>query len=183
MKKLLSMVLLAGLLAAPMYAVELDKVTAMAKASSGATLDALSLAVYETVKAEPQSAVDVFRGVMQQRSNWSATETYAILRSVLLASPELESSFVQGASQYQGSSQSSTALNSLGYQLVASLYTMSQTQAVASSVIQGVVGSAASGSGVGNGVSAAALDAFVPAPSFKPEYSVTPTPPPTSVNN
>lgn len=176
------MVLLAGLLAGPMYAADYGKVTAMAQAGSGATLDALSMAVYEAVKANPNSAVEVFQNVMQQRRSWSVTETYAILRSVLLASPALESSFLENASVYQKSS--TAASGTLGYQLVASLYTMPQTQGVASAVVQGVVGSSvAVGRAAGNGVSSAALNTYVPAPPAAPEYTVTPTPPPTSVNN
>ncbi|MBR1981328.1 MAG: hypothetical protein IKA23_01085 [Akkermansia sp.] len=192
MKKALVIFLLGGLLVAPVFSQDaaLDKVTAMAQEKSGASLDALSMAVYEAVKAQPQKAVDVFQGVMTQRKSWTVTETYAILRSVLLASPSLEASFVQNAAVYQSggaSGYSVSVVDSLGSQLVAALYTLPQTQAVASTVVQGVVGSASVGRAAGNGVSAEVLDAYVPvapsAPSAAPEYSVTPTPPPTSVNN
>lgn len=191
MKKVLSIVMLAGLLTGPVYAADADvaKVTAMAQENSGATLDALSMAVYEAVKANPQSAVDIFQSVMSQRKSWSVTETYAVLRSVLLASPSLEAGFVQNASVYQGGAAgySSAVVNSTGYQLLATLYTMPQTQAVASTVVQGVVGSSVVSRAAGNGVSVDVLNAYVPAapvaPSPAPEYTVTPTPPPTSANN
>ncbi len=175
MKKVLSMILLAGVLSGPVYAADVQSVAAKA-ATSGVSIDALSMAVYEAVKADPQSAVEVFRAVMEKR-NGSVTETYAVLRAVLLASPSLESEFVKAASSPQ------TVGSTLGQQLLETLYSMSQTSAVATTVVQGVVGS----SSVGNGVPSAALDAYVPAvptaPSASPEYTVTPTPPPTSANN
>ncbi len=192
MKKVLTFILLGGFLAAPVFSEDaaLSKVTALAQAKSGTSVDALSLAVYEAVKAQPAKAVEVFQSVMAQRANWSVTETYAILRSVLLASPTLEAGFVQVASVYQGASTSAynlSAVDSLGGQLLVALYTMPQTQAVAATVVQGVVGSASVGRVAGNGVSLDALNAYVPVaptnPGVEPEYSVTPTPPPTSVNN
>ena len=186
MKKVLSMILMAGMIAGPVYAASIADVTSMAQKSSGVTLDALSVAVYEAVKENPQEAVNVFRSVMQQRTSWSATETYAILRSVLLASPSLESSFVESAAAYQGTGVA--AGDAQGSELVTALYSMTQTRSVASAVVQGVVGSSVTGrAAAGNGVSSSAREAYVPAaptvPSVTPEYTVTPTPPPTSVNN
>ena len=133
MKKVLSVILLAGMFAGTVYAEEasLSSVSAMAQEASGASLDALSMAVYELVKAQPSQAVEVFQSVMQQRQTWSVTETYAILRSVLLAAPSLESGFVQSAATYQSSSAGTGLTSSQGYQLLSSLYTMPQTQAVA----------------------------------------------------
>lgn len=187
MKKVLSIVLLAGVLAGSVYAAGADMaaVTSLAQEKSGATLDKLSLAVYEAVKAQPNKAVEIFQGVMTQRSNWSVTETYAVLRSVLLASPSLESGFVQSVAAYQGS-YDVASVSSMGYQLLSALYTMPQTQSVAAAVVQGVVGSSVAGRAAGNGVSQSVLNAYVPtAPSAPdaPEYPVTPTPPPTSANN
>lgn len=185
MKKVLSIILLAGALAGPVFSVdEYSNVAAMARANSGVSIDKLSLAVYDAVKAEPSKAADVFQSVMSQRSSWSVTETYAVLRSILLASPSLESSFVQSAAVYQGADGS--AAGTVGYQLLTALYTMPQTQSVAAAVVQGVVGSSVSGRAAGNGVSQSVLEAFVPAAPAAPEapeYTVTPTPPPTSANN
>ena len=172
------MIMLAGVLAGPMYATDLATVTTMARPSSGVSLDALSVAVYEAVKASPQRAVEVFQEVMKQRETWSVTETYAILRAVLLASPSLESGFVQAASSSQGGAAT------LGQQLYEVLCSMPETASVATTVVQGVVGSSVV---VHGGVSAAAMEAYVPMPptvsSSSPEYTVTPTPPPTSANN
>lgn len=182
MKKLLSLVLLAGMLAAPVYAETeaMAKVTAMAKADSGATMDALSMAVYECVKAEPSQAVAVFKGVIDQRASWSATETYAILRAVLLANPSLESGFVQSAESYaNGVTGSDDAAL-----LVAALYETESTQSVAAAVVQGVAGSSSvARAASGNGVSSAVLEAYVPAAPVVPEFEVPSTPLPTSPNN
>ena len=185
MKKVFSMILLAGVFAGPVFSQEtgVSTVIAMAQPKSGASIDKLSLAVYEAVKAQPNKAVDIFQSVMSQRSSWSVTEAYAVLRSVLLASPSLESSFVQGAATYQSGGYNASTVSSMGYQLLASLYTMPQTQSVAATVVQGVVGSSVAGRAAGNGVSQSALEAYVPAAPSAPEYTVTPTPPPTSANN
>lgn len=186
MKKVLSMILLAGVLSGPVFSadVNIPGLAAMAQAKSGVSIDKLSLAVYEAVKAQPNKAADIFRSVMSQRSSWNVTETYAVLRSVLLASPSLEASFVQGVASYQGGSYDASVVASSGYQLVTTLFTMPQTQSVAAAVAQGVVGSAVTGrAAAGNGVSESTLEAYVPTAPAAPEYSVTPTPPPTSANN
>lgn len=183
MKKMLSVILLAGVFAGTAVVAEVNAatLTAMAQKGSGVSLDKLSLAVYEAVKSQPGQAVDIFRSVMSQRTNWSVTETYAVLRSVLLAAPGLESGFVQGAASYQGGA--GAAGNTLGSQLVASLYSMPQTHSVAAAVVQGVVGSTTVARAAGNGVSQQVIDAYVPVAPSAPEYPVTPTPPPTSANN
>ena len=185
MKKVFSIILLAGLFAGPVMAegAELSKVVSMAQAKSGTSLDALSMAVYELVKAQPADAVEIFQSVMSQRQSWGVTETYAILRSVLLASPTLESSFVRGAAVYESGVTNASLVGSQGYQLLSVLYTMPQTQSVASVVVQGVVGSSLAGRAAANGVSNQVLDAYVPVAPVAPEYTVTPTPPPTSANN
>ena len=120
MKKVLSMILLAGVLAGPVYSadVNVSSLAAMAQKNSGVSIDKLSLAVYDAVKAQPDKAADIFRSVMSQRSSWNVTETYAVLRSVLLASPSLEASFVEGVASYQGGSYDASVVTSSGYQLV-----------------------------------------------------------------
>ena len=114
MKKMLSVILLAGVFAGPVFAEEssVSAAVAMAQSKSGVSIDKLSLAVYEAVKAQPGKAVEIFQSVMSQRTSWSVTETYAVLRSVLLASPSLESSFVQSAASYQAGSYSSSVASS-----------------------------------------------------------------------
>ena len=99
MKKALLVLLIAGLFSGGVCnaAVTSAQLAKMAQKSSKTPLDALCLAVYEAVKADESKAVDIFKSVMSQRDTWTATETYAILRSILLASPALEQGFVQNA--------------------------------------------------------------------------------------
>lgn len=182
MKKALFITLLAGVfasasaVAAPEQAQQGD-LAKMAKKESKTSIDALCMAVYEAVKAEPSKAVEVFKDVMMQRDSWSATDTYAILRSVLLAAPTLEEGFVQNAAEYHNNPGSyiPVAVDSAGYQLLSTLYTLPQTQPVAAAVAQGVAGSTITGQAAGNGVTSDSLEAYVPvAPT---------TPPATSSNN
>lgn len=178
MKKLLSLVLLAGVLSAPVYA----ETAALTKvdAGVGVSMDALSMAVYDCVKAQPDAAVEIFANVIAQRPSWSATETYAILRAVLLAAPALEAGFIQGAESYANGVTGSDD----GARLVAALYESVQTQAVAAAVVQGVAGTGSvARAATGNGVTAAVLEAYVPAAPSVPSFDVSPTPGPTSPNN
>lgn len=176
MKKTLLVILLAGLFSCGVShaAVANAQLAKMAQKESKTPLDVLCMAVYEAVKADETKAVDVFKTVMSQRETWTATETYAILRSILLASPALEYGFVQNVAAYNNNpgSYAPVAVDSLGYQLLSTLYTMPQTQPVASVVVQGVVGSTITGKPVGNGVSSDSLESYVPnAPATAPEAS------------
>lgn len=149
-------------------------VVQMAKKDSKVSIDALCMAVYEAVKADSSKAVDIFKSVMMQRDTWSATETYSILRSILLAAPSLEQGFVQNAAEYnnQPGSYTPVAVDSMGYQLLSALYTLPQTQPVAATVAQGVAGSTITGSSVGSGITSDSMESYVPnAPSTAPAAS------------
>ena len=205
MKKTLIAIMLAGAVcsAAPHHGGGLrgghdgsrhGRVVQMAQKDSGASFDALCVAVYEAVKADPNSAVDIFKSVMMQRESWSATETYSVLRSVLLASPALEDGFVANAHAYNNNPGSYVPVHveSMGYQLLATLYTMPQTQPVAGTVAQGVAATTITGEPAGSGITSSGMEVVVPnAPAVTPEqeeqekedYPVTPTPPPVSPNN
>ena len=116
----------------------------------------------------------------------AATETYSVLRSVLLAAPSLEDGFVANAQAYNNNPGSyvPVAVESAGYQLLATLYTMPQTQPVAGTVAQGVAATTITGTSAGNGVSSDSLESFVPnAPATTPEEDVLVTPPATSALN
>lgn len=150
------------------------KAVAMAKKEAKVSIDALCMAVYEAVKNDASKAVDIFKSVMMQRDTWSATDTYAILRSVLLADPSLEAGFVQNAAQYnnQPGSYTPVAVDSMGYQLFSALHTLPQTQPVAGTVAQGVFGSTITGQPAGNGVTSDSLESYVPnAPATPPAAS------------
>ena len=154
MKKTLIAMLLVAAFAGNfcMAASTTEQVAKMAQKGSGTTFDALCVAVYEAVKAEPNNAVEIFKTVMMQRESWSATETYSVLRS--------------------------------GVQLLATLYTMPQTQPVAGVVAQGVAATTITGTSAGNGISSDSVQTYVPnAPATTPEEDFFVTPGDTSSNN
>lgn len=193
MKKTLMAILLAGVFVGnvSVAAPSTEQVTKMAQKNSGISFDALCVAVYEAVKAEPNNAVEIFKSVMMQRESWSATETYSVLRSVLLAAPALEEGFVTNAQAYNNNPGSyvPVAVESMGYQLLATLYTMPQTQPVAGTVAQGVAATTITGASTGNGISSDSMESYVPnAPAVTPEQEeeelipVPPTDGPVSPN-
>lgn len=193
MKKTLMAILLAGVFVGnvSVAAPSTEQVTKMAQKNSGISFDALCVAVYEAVKAEPNNAVEIFKSVMMQRESWSATETYSVLRSVLLAAPALEEGFVTNAQAYNNNPGSyvPVAVESMGYQLLATLYTMPQTQPVAGTVAQGVAATTITGTSTGNGISSDSMESYVPnAPAVTPEQEeeelipVPPTDDPVSSN-
>ena len=193
MKKTLMAILLAGVFVGnvSVAAPSTEQVTKMAQKNSGISFDALCVAVYEAVKAEPNNAVEIFKRVMMQRESWSATETYSVLRSVLLAAPALEEGFVTNAQAYNNNPGSyvTVAVESMGYQLLATLYTMPQTQPVAGTVAQGVAATTITGTSTGNGISSDSMESYVPnAPAVTPEQEeeelipVPPTDGPVSPN-
>ena len=193
MKKTLMAILLAGVFVGnvSVAAPSTEQVTKMAQKNSGISFDALCVAVYEAVKAEPNNAVEIFKSVMMQRESWSATETYSVLRSVLLAAPALEEGFVTNAQAYNNNPGSyvTVAVESMGYQLLATLYTMPQTQPVAGTVAQGVAATTITGTSTGNGISSDSMESYVPnAPAVTPEQEeeelipVPPTDGPVSPN-
>lgn len=177
--------LLAGVLTGSVFSAkaEVAGVVAMAQPESGVSIDKLSLAVYDAVKAQPNKAVDIYLSVVSQRSSWSVTETYALIRSVLLAAPHMEAEFIHAAAESIENGSTVVSVENQGGELLSYLYNMAQTKAVADAVVQGVIGSALSVRAAGNGISQSYLEAYIPAPPVAPEYPVTPTPPPTSANN
>ncbi len=101
------MMALLALNAEPVFAAgaALDKAVAMAAADSGAELSDICLAVYEATLENPAEADQIFSDVLAQRENWTSGEVYAILRSVLLADPQLEQEY----RSYSGASTSDDA--------------------------------------------------------------------------
>ncbi len=70
-----------------------DNAVALAAADSRVSLQAICLAVYEAVKAEPQQAAPIYAEVINQRTTWTANECAAIFRAVLMARPDLKGNF------------------------------------------------------------------------------------------
>ena len=75
------------------------------------------------------------------------------------------------------------AVESAGFQLLATLYTMPQTQPVAGVVAQGVAATTITGTSTGNGISSDSVQTYVPnAPATTPEEDIFVTPGDTSSN-
>lgn len=69
---------------------QLDKAVAYAAPDSEASLEQLCKAAYDAALESPREADIVFERILSQRKNWNASQVYAILRSILLAVPDLE---------------------------------------------------------------------------------------------
>ena len=105
MKKALTMMLVllsAGVLSAEDMTPQMEKVMVATAPESKASLNAICLAVYEAVKAEPQKASSIFDEVIQQRTTWKASECTAIFRAVLMALPDEKRNLSQYARSYKG---------------------------------------------------------------------------------
>lgn len=66
-----------------------NRAVALSAPSSKASLSAICKSVYDAVKESPEEADKVFSSVLSQRTNWKASEVYAIFRAILLARPDL----------------------------------------------------------------------------------------------
>lgn len=171
--------MLAGMLAGPLYGEGQPDWAALANAPT----DKLSMAVYEAVQANPDSAADILKEVAARSSAWNTTRAYAVVRAVLLAYPSLETKFIQSSMAYLNGAPASSAGDALSAALVDALVAADVN--VATVVMYGVAGSAVQGIAAGNGLSAVMIDRYIPdLPGVPaPQYPVTPTPPPASPNN
>lgn len=70
--------------------VMLDRAVAYAAPKSGASLEQICKGAYEAAKESPAEAHVVFEKIIAQRKNWNASQVYAVLRSIMLAVPDLE---------------------------------------------------------------------------------------------
>ena len=95
------MALVGGLFALPVQAVGpmLDKAVELAAVDSKASLDSICSAAYEAAKEAPNELDAVFESILSQRTTWKASETYAIMRAILMARPDMAQNF----SLYAGS--------------------------------------------------------------------------------
>ena len=117
MKKFLSMILLAGMLAGPLYGEGQADWASMADAP----VDKLSIAVYNAVKENPDGSAEIVKKIAESSTAWDVSRAYAVLRAVLLASPSLESGFTQSAAAYLSSGQIAGAGTIQGAELVNAL--------------------------------------------------------------
>lgn len=99
----LAMALVGGLFALPVQAAGpmLDKAVALAAVDSKASLDAICLASYEAAKEAPNELDVVFESILSQRTTWKASETYAIMRAILMARPDLLQNLSEHAASYK----------------------------------------------------------------------------------
>lgn len=175
MKKFLSMILLAGMLAGPLYGAGQADWASMADAP----VDKLSMAVYNAVKENPDEAAEIVKKIAESSTAWDVSRAYAVLRAVLLASPSLESGFTQSAAAYLSSGQIAGTGTIQGSELVNAL--VAADAGVAAAVMQSVTGAVATMiTGPVTKHDGANEDASMP---VVPIFPVTPTPSPTSPNN
>ena len=87
----LAMALVGGLFALPVQAAGpmLDRAVELAAVDSKASLDSICSAAYEAAKEAPNELDAVFESILSQRTTWKASETYAIMRAILMARPDL----------------------------------------------------------------------------------------------
>ncbi len=99
-----AVLLLATLCLTPSYAAgaKMDEAVALAAQDSGAGLSDICLAAFNAVKESPEEMDKVFAQVIGQRTSWTSGEVYAILRSVLLARPELGPEAASYVMAYEG---------------------------------------------------------------------------------
>ena len=175
MKKFLSMILLAGMLAGPLYGAGQADWASMADAP----VDKLSIAVYNAVKANPDEAADILKKIAENSAVWDVSRAYAVLRAILLASPSLESEFTQSAAAYLRSGEIAGAGTIESSNLVKAL--VAADAGVAAAVMQSFTGAVATMiTGPVTKYDGANEDVSMP---VVPIFPVTPTPSPTSPNN
>ena len=102
---LCAVLLLAGLCAAPLCAGTALQEAAVSAAApdSDASLSDICYAVYQAVKDDPSQADKVLAAVIAQRETWTSTQVYAILRSTMMACPDL-AAYVSASRSAEGGS-------------------------------------------------------------------------------
>lgn len=134
----------------------LERAVALSAPGSKASLSAICESVYDAVKESPEEADKAFSSVLSQRTNWKASEVYAIFRAILLARPDLAgnlSSYVaankggkDGKGVYVGGGDSSDSnktrsveMDPMLYRLMNTLYEASLPDGVAEKAVNMLV--------------------------------------------
>lgn len=88
-KTYLAIALLMGVFAAPLMAASpaWDAAVALSAQNSKASLADLCNAVYKAAKEDSNKAPQLYEAVLAQRTNWTSSQCYAILRAIILALP------------------------------------------------------------------------------------------------
>jgi len=144
----IALIALACSLSAPVFAAgtAFDKAVQAASRDSKAGLSDICEATYMAVKESPDEADKIFEAVLAQRTDWKASEVYAIFRSVLLARPDLtvevgtlvanhSKDGKNGKNGYVGVVTESTAVSPMLARLVSTLYEASLAPGVAENAL------------------------------------------------
>lgn len=155
----LSIALMMGVLAAPLYAAgpAWDKAVAISAQDSKARLSEICDAAYKAAKESPAEVDKLFEAILAQRTTWKASECYAILRTLILALPEdvacnvgtyvrkykdVKGSAVQGATvQRARYSASGSGTEALFFGLLDALYDASLPDGVADNTVNSLLAS------------------------------------------
>lgn len=201
----LAIALMMGVLAAPVTAATpaWNEAVALSAQDSKASLADLCNAVYKAAKEDPEKSALLYETVLAQRTNWTSSQCYAILRAILLALPgdvacnigtyvrkyqEAKGSAVKGQkvqrARYSAMILSSSVTEAQFYGLLDALYNASLNEGVADNTVASILPTV-------TGVYETSFDAAVTNDDARldtdgemPAFNgVMPTPPPTSPNN
>lgn len=201
----LTIALMLGVFAAPVVAASpvWDEAIALSAQDSKATLADLCNAVYKAAKEDPAKSPALLESVLAQRTNWNASQCYALLRSVLLALPgnvgceigtytrkyyDTKGSAVKGEkvqrARYSAVISADSATETIFYSLLDALYMASLSEGVADNAVASLLPTV---TGVYETASAAAAaEGYSETPILNdplPFNGVIPTPGDTSPNN
>lgn len=198
----LAIALFLGISAAPLMAATpaWDEAVALAAQDSKASLADLCNAVYAAAKEDVSKSAALYETVLAQRTNWTSSECYALLRSILLAFPgdvacnigeyarkydEAKGSAVKGAkvqrARYSATIASASVTETQFYALLDALYNASLNEGVADATYASILPTL-------TGVYESAFDAAADNNDARLDVTgrnpqeLRPTPPPTSRN-
>ena len=186
------MALVGGLFAFPVQAAGpmLDKAVSLAAVDSSASLDSICSAAYEAAKEAPNELDAVFESILSQRTTWKASETYTIMRAILMARPDLMQNFSlyagtfhKGEADEKGevAYEAAPELDPMIYRMLNTLYAASLEEGVPENAVNNLM---AVLSGVyENAVNAAHGNINVNTNLVDGTDGVIPTPGPVSPNN
>ena len=160
-----------------------EAAVAVAK-NSGATMESICAAAAAAVRNDAVSPADVFTNVLSARSSWTAAQVAGLYKSLLMASPELSSSFVKDVQAFEAADKPTTvgADASEGVKLLAALYGAEIPGVNADVVLASIM---ADTMGAPSAFSVAPLrdvNARAATPVRRPQ-PVKPTPPAASIEN
>lgn len=200
-KTYLAITLMMGAVMAPVQAAgpAWDEAVALSAHNSKVSMADLCNAVYKAAKESPNDVAKLYEAVLSRRTNWTASQCYAILRSILLALPgdlacnigeyarkyeEAKGSAVEGEkvqrARYSTTIVASSVSEQTFYGLLDALYNASLAEGVADNTLASIYPTV-------TGVYETSVDAAVnnhdgrlDTNGMRHANGVLPTPPPTS---